>query len=67
MEPRNVTCEECPESSVGTHANIATGAFGGAPYRATKKVRGVPNRVCGRMRTSPLGPAVERLMVPRSV
>eukprot|EP00959_Pyramimonas_sp_CCMP1952_P010931 228946-Pyramimonas_sp.AAC.1 len=26
------------------HANIATGAFGGAPYGATKRVTGVPKR-----------------------
>ena len=25
------------------HANAASGAFGGAPYGATKRVRGVPN------------------------
>ena len=30
-----------------THAGGGTGAFGGAPYGATKRVRGVPNWVCG--------------------
>eukprot|EP00959_Pyramimonas_sp_CCMP1952_P471767 9498944-Pyramimonas_sp.AAC.1 len=29
----------------GRHANFATGAFGGAPYGGTKRVRGAPK--CG--------------------
>ena len=29
----------------GTHANPATGTFGGAPYGATNRVRGVPKWV----------------------
>ena len=29
---------------VEPHANFATGAFGGAPYGATKRVRGVPKQ-----------------------
>eukprot|EP00959_Pyramimonas_sp_CCMP1952_P188372 3939380-Pyramimonas_sp.AAC.1 len=28
-----------------SHANMATGALGGAPYGATKRVRGVPKWV----------------------
>eukprot|EP00959_Pyramimonas_sp_CCMP1952_P435788 9125625-Pyramimonas_sp.AAC.1 len=45
-----------------THAAPLIGAFGGAPYGATKRcaVRG------GRMRTPPLGPSVELPMGPRS-
>ena len=30
-----------------THVNPATGAFGGAPCGATKRVRGVPKWACG--------------------
>eukprot|EP00959_Pyramimonas_sp_CCMP1952_P231188 4832645-Pyramimonas_sp.AAC.1 len=45
-----------------THANAATGAFGGAPYGATIHCGGWR----GRMRTRPLGPAVELPMGPRS-
>eukprot|EP00959_Pyramimonas_sp_CCMP1952_P031101 652139-Pyramimonas_sp.AAC.1 len=36
------------------HANFPTGAFGSAPYGATKRVRGVPNWGGGAMRTFPL-------------
>ena len=36
-------CEECAEMGVEPHANAAIGAFGGAPYGATKRVRGVKN------------------------
>eukprot|EP00959_Pyramimonas_sp_CCMP1952_P460969 9480762-Pyramimonas_sp.AAC.1 len=32
------------------HANPAIGAFGGAPYGATRLVRGVPTWACGRQR-----------------
>eukprot|EP00959_Pyramimonas_sp_CCMP1952_P416661 8729458-Pyramimonas_sp.AAC.1 len=35
-----------------THANVATGAFGGASHRATRRC----TRWGGRMRTSPLRP-----------
>ena len=38
-----------------THARAATGAFGGAPYGATKRCPGWGNR----MRAVPLGPSVE--------
>ena len=30
-----------------THVDLATEAFGGAPYGATKRVRGVPRLTCG--------------------
>ena len=33
---------------LGRHARSATGAFGGAPYGATKRVRGVPKWMGGR-------------------
>ena len=36
------TCEGCAERARGRHADAATGAFGGAPYGAAKRVRGVP-------------------------
>ena len=36
------TCEGCAEMARGRHTNPATGAFGGAPYGVTKRVRGVP-------------------------
>ena len=42
------TCEGCAEMRVELHADPATGAFGGAPYGATKRVRGVPECVWGR-------------------
>ena len=32
----------------GTHVDTATGAFGGAPYGATKRVRGAPKWAWGR-------------------
>ena len=35
-------CEWCAEMGGGLHAACATGAFGGAPYGATDRVRGVP-------------------------
>ena len=35
--------------------NAATGAFGGAPYEATKRVRGVPKLPEAAMRAAPLG------------
>eukprot|EP00959_Pyramimonas_sp_CCMP1952_P185129 3871227-Pyramimonas_sp.AAC.1 len=47
---------------VRTHVDTPTGAFGVAPYGATKRC---PGR--GRcMRTAPLGPSLELLMGPRS-
>ena len=36
------TCEGCAETGAVTHAGPATAAFGGAPYGATTRVRGVP-------------------------
>eukprot|EP00959_Pyramimonas_sp_CCMP1952_P023923 501437-Pyramimonas_sp.AAC.1 len=49
---------------VEPHANPATGAFSGAPYRATNRVRGVPIWEWCRMRTLPLGPSAELPMGP---
>ena len=49
------------------HANFPTGAFGGAPYVATKRLRGVPKWRGGGMRALPLGPSVELPMGPRNV
>ena len=49
------------------HANAATGAFAGAPYGASKRVRGVPKLGWNRMRTQPLGPSVELPMGLRNV
>eukprot|EP00959_Pyramimonas_sp_CCMP1952_P257912 5389921-Pyramimonas_sp.AAC.1 len=40
-------CEGCAEWLRGTHADGGTGALGGAPYGATKRVRGVPKWVWG--------------------
>ena len=43
-------------------------AFGGAPYGATNRVRGVPKSVRGRHATAPdKGPSVDLLIGPRSV
>ena len=61
------TCEGCAKVDPNTHAGPATGAFGGAPYGATKRVRGVPKWGGGGMRTLPLGPSVELPMGPRTV
>eukprot|EP00959_Pyramimonas_sp_CCMP1952_P084360 1764587-Pyramimonas_sp.AAC.1 len=35
------TCGMCPKVEGGRHANAATGAFSGASYGATNRVRGV--------------------------
>ena len=43
------------------HANPVSKAFGGAPYEATKRVRGVPKLGGAAMRTLPLAPSVELL------
>ena len=40
-------------------AAVVPTACGGAPYRATKRVRGVSKWGGGAMRTCPLGPQVE--------
>ena len=53
------TCEGCAEMGRWRHANFPTGAFGGAPYGATKRVRGVPKWGEAAMRTLPLGLSVE--------
>merc|ERR1712091_640988 len=45
-----------------THADTPTGAFGGAPYGATKRCPGWGRR----MWTPPLGPSVELTMGPRN-
>ena len=39
------TCEGCSDMEVELHADPAPGAFGGAPYGATNRVRGVLKRV----------------------
>eukprot|EP00959_Pyramimonas_sp_CCMP1952_P340162 7124513-Pyramimonas_sp.AAC.1 len=49
------------------HAGPGTGAFGGAQYGATKRVRGVPKWRGGGMRALALGPSVELPMGPRNV
>ena len=36
------TCEGCAEMGAGNHVDPATVALGGAPYGATKRVRGAP-------------------------
>eukprot|EP00959_Pyramimonas_sp_CCMP1952_P407534 8541119-Pyramimonas_sp.AAC.1 len=43
--PGHETCEECAGLGVELHADFAAGAFGGAPFQATKRVSGVLNRV----------------------
>eukprot|EP00959_Pyramimonas_sp_CCMP1952_P292244 6111956-Pyramimonas_sp.AAC.3 len=52
-------CEGCAEMGGETHANPVTGAFGGAHYGATKRVKDVPTWAGNSMRTLPLGPSVE--------
>ena len=42
------TCEGCAEIGRWCHATFPTWAFGGAPYGATKLVRGVPTWVVGK-------------------
>ena len=49
------------------HVDAPTGAFGGAPYGATKRGRGVPDGTRVTMRTPPLGPSVELPTGPRNV
>eukprot|EP00959_Pyramimonas_sp_CCMP1952_P128675 2691164-Pyramimonas_sp.AAC.1 len=53
------TLEGCAKIEVELHAVPATGAFGGAPYTATKRVRGAPKYGWNCMRTLPLGPSAE--------
>ena len=54
------TCEGCAEMGMRwagrTHAVGATGAFGGAPDGATKRVRGAPKWGGDAMRAAQLGP-----------
>eukprot|EP00959_Pyramimonas_sp_CCMP1952_P123889 2590057-Pyramimonas_sp.AAC.2 len=57
-------CEGCAETGGDQHANPAVWAFGGAPYGATNRVRGVPTWAGNRMRALPLGPSVEPPMGP---
>ena len=59
--------EGCAEMGRGRHADPATGAFGGAPYWATNRVRGAPKWGGAAMRALPLGPSVELPMGPRTV
>ena len=47
-------------------ANHPTGAFGGAPYMATSRVRGAPKWGGEVMRAIPLGPLVELPMGSRA-
>ena len=49
-------CEGCATMGWRRHAGAATGAFGGAPNGATKRVRGVPKWGGGGMRAQPFGP-----------
>ena len=48
LEPpeRDETCEGCAKIGRGCHASCATGTLVGAPYGATKRVRGVPRTAC---------------------
>ena len=46
---------------------VVSFAIGGAPYRATRRVRVCRNGGGGAMRTLPLGPSVELPMGPRNV
>eukprot|EP00959_Pyramimonas_sp_CCMP1952_P254458 5314877-Pyramimonas_sp.AAC.1 len=55
MGPRSAALGE-------THANYATGTFGGSPYGATKRCPGRGRHA----RTAPLRPSVELPMRPRS-
>eukprot|EP00959_Pyramimonas_sp_CCMP1952_P033171 695734-Pyramimonas_sp.AAC.1 len=49
------------------HADPATGALGGAPYGATKRMGGAPEWRWNCMRALPPGPSVEHLMGVRWV
>ena len=53
--------EGCATVGAVLHATPTIGAFGGAPYGATKRVRGVPKWGGAAMRTLPLGPSAELL------
>ena len=59
------TREGCAKMGAVTHANAATGTLGGAPYEATKRVRGVPKLVRPRMQPQPQGHSAEIPMGPR--
>eukprot|EP00959_Pyramimonas_sp_CCMP1952_P225182 4708686-Pyramimonas_sp.AAC.1 len=48
-------CERCAEVGLGDARGRGSGAFGGAPDGATKRVRGVPKWVGGRMWTGHWG------------
>eukprot|EP00959_Pyramimonas_sp_CCMP1952_P215748 4512699-Pyramimonas_sp.AAC.1 len=60
------TRERSAEMDPSTHAGLATGAFDGAPYGATKCVRSVPERTRVRMGALPLGPSMELTKGPRN-
>eukprot|EP00959_Pyramimonas_sp_CCMP1952_P090042 1884949-Pyramimonas_sp.AAC.1 len=49
------------------HANPAAGAFGGAPYVATNRVRGAPQWGRNCMRTVPVRHAADIRMGPRTM
>ena len=53
------TCEGWAKVGVVTYAIPASGALGGAPYEATKRMRGGPKWAWSPMRFLPLGPSVE--------
>eukprot|EP00959_Pyramimonas_sp_CCMP1952_P141082 2952741-Pyramimonas_sp.AAC.1 len=55
-----------PNRAQRAPANAANGAFGGAPYVATKRVRVRRNRCRGCMRTRTLGHSVGHPMWPRA-
>ena len=65
--------EGCAEMDPSTHARRATGAFGGAPYGPTKRVRGVPkwrrrshaNPATGAFGKAPYGAAKRVRGVPK--
>ena len=68
-EGNDGACDDAGHGDAGDgddHATAATGAAGGAPCGATKRVWGVPKlRGCA-MRPRPLGPLVELPMGPRN-
>ena len=61
------TCEGCAKMRVELHAGADTGAFGGAPNKATKSVRVRRNGWRKLMSTVPLGTLAELPMMPRTV
>eukprot|EP00959_Pyramimonas_sp_CCMP1952_P060627 1266292-Pyramimonas_sp.AAC.1 len=57
MGPRSAVLGgvKMPTLVCGTHAGGPTGGFGGAPYGATKRMRGVPNWVSRTHADGPTG------------